>query len=180
MTKKLLILDLDETLIHATKEVSEFPFHFKYHDYYVYTRPYLTQFLLNLSEIYKLAIWSSADDIYVREIVNVIKPESINFEFVWGRTRCTYRRDIELDQFNWEKRLKKVKKLGFGLSTTLIVDDTQEKCRDNFGNAIYIKEFDGSPDDTELIKLENYLLKISTKENFRIIEKRNWNNENGK
>lgn len=175
MTKKLLILDLDETLIHATKEVKEFPHDFTYHPYYVYTRPYLTDFLESVSSTYHLAIWSSADDQYVNDIVNQIKPENINFEFIWGRSRCTYRRDIDLDQFNWEKRLKKIKKFGFRLESTIIVDDTQEKCKDNYGNAIYINEFNGDPSDTELIKLKEYLIQLSDVENVRKIEKRYWN-----
>ena len=173
--QKLLILDLDETLIHATKEVKEFPHDFVYHQYYVYKRPYLDDFLADISAYYQLAVWSSADDQYVNDIIAQIKPSTINFEFIWGRTRCTYRRDIDLDQFNWEKRLKKIKKFGYRLESTLIVDDTQEKCKDNYGNAIYINEFNGDPHDAELKKLKEYLVKLSDVENVRTVEKRYWN-----
>ena len=92
-----------------------------------------------------------------------------------GKSRCTYRRDIDLDQFNWEKRLKKVRKFGFELETTIIVDDTQEKCKDNYGNAIYINEFNGDPNDMELVKLKDYLIQLSDVENVRKVEKRYWN-----
>ena len=143
--------------------------------YFIFKRPYLESFLARMSTIYQLAVWSSADYQYVKDIVNQIKPENINFEFIWGRSRCTYRRDIDLDQFNWEKRLKKIRKFGFELESTIIVDDTQEKCKDNYGNAIYINEFKGDPRDLELVKLTDYLIQLSDVENVRKVEKRYWN-----
>jgi len=61
--KTLLILDLDETLIHATtKKLSTDP-DFTYADYYIYRRPYLDLFLIDMSLHFQLAIWSSADDL---------------------------------------------------------------------------------------------------------------------
>jgi RNA polymerase II subunit A small phosphatase-like protein len=86
--KILLILDLDETLIHATEKKLDIDYDFKFTDYFVYKRPDLEWFLETMNEKFKLAIWSSADDKYVEEIVQQITPTSINLEFVWGRTRC--------------------------------------------------------------------------------------------
>jgi carboxy-terminal domain RNA polymerase II polypeptide A small phosphatase len=172
----LLILDLDETLIHATKDTKELQHDFKYQDYYIFKRPYLESFLVGVNSKFDLAIWSSADDNYVSDLVSKIKPADIDFKFIWGRTRCSYRRDLDLDQYNWEKRLKKVKSLGYKLEKVLIIDDTQEKCRNNYGNAIYIKEFLGDPRDQELLKLAEYLEGLSTVENVRTVEKRHWSN----
>lgn len=103
--KILLVLDLDETLIHATTKKLEIEFDFQYADYFVYIRPNLKWFLESVCTKFKLAIWSSADDKYVEEIVDKIKPSSIDFEFVWGRTRCTTKRDFEMDEYVHEKRL---------------------------------------------------------------------------
>jgi len=63
--KPLLILDLDETLIHATTEKLSTDSDFTYADYYIYRRPYLHLFLIDMSLYFQLAIWSSADDQYV-------------------------------------------------------------------------------------------------------------------
>lgn len=170
----LLILDLDETLIHATENKLTIPHDFKYADYFVYKRPFLNEFLNLVNQYFKLAIWSSADDTYVNDIVETICPKHINFEFVWTRSRCTIRRNYNLDRYVPEKRLKKIKKLGFTLEKALIVDDSPEKTRDNFGNTIYINPFEGNQQDNELEKLNSFLLTIKDSINVRTLEKRGW------
>ncbi|MGH1385218.1 NIF family HAD-type phosphatase [Kordia sp.] len=174
--KILLILDLDETLIHATETKLEIDSDFQYAGYYVYKRPNLIEFLIEMNQYFKLAIWSSADDKYVNDVTELIKPTEIEFEFVWARSRCTIRRDYELDQYVPEKRLKKVKKRGFRLEKSLIVDDSPEKTKDNFGNAIYVLPFEGNQNDNELNILSEFLKTIKDSENVRRIEKRGWRN----
>jgi carboxy-terminal domain RNA polymerase II polypeptide A small phosphatase len=71
--------------------------------------------IISLS-IYKRGIWSSADDTYVEELIKHIKPEAVNFEIVWGRSRCSHRRNIELDDYFYEKRLDKLKKKALDLN----------------------------------------------------------------
>ena len=171
---KLLILDLDETLIHATENALKCSSDFKFDNYFIYKRPHLDDFLLEVSKHYNVGVWSSADDAYVNGIVEYIKPEKLGFEIVWGRSRCTLKRDLTYDTFYFEKRLDKLKKRGFKLEKIIIVDDTPEKARNNYGNAIYIKEFTGDRNDGELIHLLNYLLTLKDVENIRGIEKRSW------
>jgi RNA polymerase II subunit A small phosphatase-like protein len=171
---KLLILDLDETLIYATEKKLEFAPDFKFNKYYVYKRPNLDNFLKQISKHFTIGIWSSADDIYVAEIVNKIKPDNVSLEIVWGRSRCTLKRDYRLEINYYEKRLKKLKQKGFKLEQIIIVDDSMEKARNNFGNAIYIKEFTGNSQDEELMHLYNYLLTLKNTDNVRTIEKRFW------
>jgi carboxy-terminal domain RNA polymerase II polypeptide A small phosphatase len=184
ITKKLLILDLDETLIHATRiKLSREP-DFMVFDYFVYKRPHLAAFLAACSDIYQLAIWSSASDDYVEEVVkNIISP-TIKLEFVWGRSKCTPRYPTQEDFFRdsydnqhyyYTKQLKKIKKQGFSLDRTLIVDDTPEKVKDNFGNAIYPTAFLGDlEEENELLLLLDYLKYLDRFDNIRKIEKRNW------
>lgn len=173
-TDKLLILDLDETLIHATEKELGFLADFKFDKYFVYKRPFLDQFLIDISKHFTVGIWSSADDSYVTEIVKNIKPDYINFEIIWGRSRCSLKRDYDLDNYYFEKRLDKLKKKGFRLEQIIIVDDTPEKSRNNYGNAIYINEFLGDETDEELKYLHDYLLTLKKVENIRKIEKRGW------
>ncbi len=175
--KILLVLDLDETLIHATEHKLEIDFDFQYADYFIYRRPNLEWFLESMSVNFKLAIWSSADDKYVKEIVKKIKPENIEFEFVWGRTRCTTKRDYQLDEYVHEKRLKKVKKKGFSIERILMIDDSPEKTKDNYGNAVYVTAFEGDQTDSELKILAEYLNSIKDSKNVRSFEKRGWKNK---
>lgn len=180
--KILLIFDLDETLIHATKDDIGLEPDFIAYDYKVFKRPYVADFLSNLSKDFYLAIWSTASEDYIDKIISEIAPKNIKFEFVWGQTRATYKRTIKVDQYNYTdfieyhyiKRLKKVKTLGFRLERTLMVDDTPHKVKENYGNAIYIKEFKGDSNDKELIYLEKYLQRLKDSKNVLTIEKRNW------
>lgn len=171
---KLLILDLDETLIYATeKELGVSP-DFQFDKYFVYKRPYLDNFLLDISNHFAIGIWSSADDTYVTEIVKNIKPHNVEFEIIWGRSRCSLKRDLNSGNYYFEKRLAKLKKRGFKLQQIIIVDDTPSKSKYNYGNAIYIKEFLGDTTDVELKYLHDYLLTLKTVVNVRKIEKRGW------
>lgn len=184
-SKPLLILDLDETLIHATAEKLREDFDFQAYHYFIYQRPGLTDFLVQCAKHFQLAIWSSASDDYVQAIVKQLVPSSIPLAFVWGRSRCTRFRLPEIDEqgflsfdytskYEFAKRLKKVRRRGFNLNRTLIVDDTPEKVSQNYGNAIYIKPYTAEPDDTELTSLAGYLLTLKDAANVRSIEKRYW------
>lgn len=170
----LIILDLDETLVYATEDKLDLDEDFKFEKYFVYKRPGLDNFLKGINQHFKIGIWSSAGDIYVNEIVKVLKNDDIEFEIIWARSKCTQRRDMDLDLYYWEKRLDKLKKKGFRIEKILIVDDSPEKSKNNFGNAIYIKEFRGETTDQELVTLFDYLLSLKFADNVRTIEKRNW------
>ena len=183
--KTLLILDIDETLIHATTEELDRKADFRIYDYHVYKRPFLSAFLDQVKDDFLLAIWSSASDDYVEEIVKRIIPSEIELEFVWGRSRCTYQRKNRLyesrfystnprNHYHYVKILKKLKRKDYQIERILIVDDTPHKAKYNYGNAIYPKEYLGEEQDEELILLAKYLKTLKDKPNVRNIEKRNW------
>lgn len=124
--KVLLILDLDETLIHATKEELSRKADFMLSRYHVYKRPYLASFIKEVSEDFLLAIWSSASDDYVEAMVQKIIPKNIRLEFIWGSSRCVYKRNISMDEYRivyddgsnpyyYAKPLKKVKRQGYNI-----------------------------------------------------------------
>ena len=184
MEKALLILDVDETLIYATETKLEIEEDCLVFDYYIYERPHLDNFIKEVQQYYKLAIWSSASDDYVEEVVNKSSLSKYDFKFIWGRSRATYRRNREIDDmrtydthsshYHYVKDLKKVKKLDYDLDRVLIVDDSPHKSKLNYGNAIYPISFEGNQDDDELNILAKYLYSIKDCKNFRRIEKRNW------
>ena len=171
---KLLLLDLDETLIHATASPLETTPDLQFDAYHIYKRPGLEQFLMNISQHFTLGVWSSASNDYVEEIVKMITPPTIEWFMVWGKSRCTIKRDYNLDTYYFEKRLDKVKNKGFKLEQIIIVDDSPEKSRSNYGNAVYIAPFEGDKNDHELTYLYDYLLTLKEVNNIRSIEKQGW------
>lgn len=172
--KILLILDLDETLIYSSDtELASLKHDFVCGSFFVYKRPGLKDFLLSVKDDFKLAVWSSASDDYVESIASNIFPENLNLEFIWGRSRCTIKRDMDRDAYFFTKPLKKLKRKGYDIERILIIDDSPEKAKENFGNIIYITEFKGIPDN-ELNKLSSYLQKLKSIANVRVIEKRGW------
>ena len=79
MGKPLVILDVDETLLHATETRLALAPDFMVAEYYVYRRPGLNEFLNSASEDYRLAIWSSATEGYVRDCVANVGALSLAF-----------------------------------------------------------------------------------------------------
>jgi len=171
--KPLLILDLDETLLHASDEPLEQMEDLRVDKYWVYIRPGLNEFLLHCSRYFQMAVWSSASDDYVEELVEAVVAPVVPLEFVWARSRGTFRRDLVFDEYFYAKDLYKVKRRGYDLSRVLIVDDDPQKVAKNYGNAVYITKFVGGP-DSMLSHLAPYLATLSTKPDFRRIEKRRW------
>ncbi|MDF2187982.1 HAD family hydrolase [Paraflavitalea sp. CAU 1676] len=171
---KLLVLDLDETLIHATTTELDVPFAFRVDQYFVYERPGVKEFLVNISRHFSIAVWSTASDAYVDKIVQQITPPGVEMVAVWGRSKCTSRRDLVYDTFSFEKRLDKLKSKGYTLDKILIVDDSPSKSRSNYGNAIYINPFTGDAGDQDLRLLFDYLVTLKDAPNVRSIEKRGW------
>lgn len=182
--KALLILDLDETLIHASAKPLARTADFRLSGYHVYKRPHLERFLTECATRFQLAIWSAGSDSYVAEAVKHIIPPGIDLALVWGRSRCTFSvdsRKVQEDGFldptshyNFAKKLKKLLRLGYRLERMLIVDDTPAKCIHNYGNAIYVEEFLGDEDDAELPLLAAYLATLAEVPNVRTLEKRGW------
>ena len=174
MEQKLLILDLDETLVYATEEVLARPADFKVAEYFVYKRPHVDLFLAKCFEHLKVAVWTSSGSNYAAAVTDNIFADPTKLQFIWSKERCTQRFDPELRDSYWIKDLKKVKKLGYPLENILVIDDSPEKLQRNFGNHIRIKPFEGDPDDRELLYLSEYLEQIKDVSNVRTVDKRHW------
>ncbi|MEM9674000.1 MAG: HAD family hydrolase [Bacteroidota bacterium] len=185
MKRILVVLDLDETLIHSIHSPIDDQWDFEIYHYKVYKRPYLDEFLERIKRNFRVAIWSSASDDYVKKIVEEIFPQDYPLEFVWGRSRCTRRLDhqqMEITGYHdpyhhsfYVKRPSKLKRSRKEkLEKVIIVDDTPNKAIFNYGNAIYPTEFTGDPNDDELLWLIQYLDTLKEVDNVRTIEKRGW------
>lgn len=183
---KLLILDIDETLVHTEKfpaqdyfEVKTFDFNFPSSDgvsyYFCLKRPHLDEFLEWAFQNFKVGVWTAAGDVYAKYILDNIGVDVSKLEFFYTKDKCTLKYDYELNQHYGVKNLNKLKKK-WNLNKVLVVDDIAATAEQNYGNLIHIKQFFNDRKDCELLKLKNYLEKIKNAENFRSIEKRGWSN----
>jgi carboxy-terminal domain RNA polymerase II polypeptide A small phosphatase len=173
----LLVLDLDETLVHTREEPLHRQADLRFAEYHVYKRPHLEHFLRSCSELYRLALWSAGGADYVMDMRWRILPSEISPLFVWSNERCIKRRDFDMDRLFYIKDLNKTKRFGFSLQRTLLVEDTPTNCSRQYGNAVYVKPYEGDAEDDELLKLAEYLRKLHKEPNFRAVEKRSWRSQ---
>ncbi len=172
-TRKLLVLDLDETLIHATETPLEHQADFCVGKYHVYRRPYLDSFIQRVGKHFDLGVWTSSGEVYARLVVAQIFPPEI-LRFVWASRRCTTSIDPYTGEYQSSKNLGKLKRCGFPLASILAVDDTPAKFARHYGNYIRVTEFIGDATDTELHWLAEYLPTLANVPNVRTVEKRGW------
>lgn len=172
--RKLLILDLDETLLYASEVPLSFQEAFTFERYYIYLRPHVKRFLAFCLAKFEVAVWTTATEDYAEAIVSRLFPSRKAISFLWARSRCTRRYDGEMGEYYWLKDLKKLKRKGYNLERVIVVDDTAQKHERNYGNLISVKEFTGDSNDDELLLLEIYLEKIADAPNIRRLEKRYW------
>ncbi|MCA9800565.1 MAG: HAD family hydrolase [Cyanobacteria bacterium HKST-UBA02] len=175
MDRPLLILDIDETLLHATEEPLARDCDFRAGQFFVYLRPGSRKFLESIVEAYDYAVWSSATRDYLDIVVERLTADLTEQpSFVWDRSRCTRRVDFHLQEEYFLKNLTKLERRGIDLNRVLILEDEPRKVHRNYGNAIYVRPYLGAKEDDELLLLDNYLTSIKDVPNYRAIDKRSW------
>lgn len=171
--RKLLVLDLDETLVHASEWPLEREADFRIHAYHVYGRPRLDAFVAWTLAHFDVGVWTSSGRKYAEPLVERIFPPGA-LRFLWCSERCTLARNWTTGDYDRVKPLKKLKRRGHALESIIAVDDTPSKHRRNYGNLVTVPEFTGDPDDVELPRLAAYLDSLRDAPNIRAIEKRGW------
>lgn len=172
--RHLLILDLDETLVHATDSALPRPADFEIPPYAIYLRPGVEAFLAWALAQFRVAVWTSSSPKYAEIVANLLFPDISKLEFVWARDKCTPRRDFERDIWWDTKPLHKVKRRGYDLRRVLVVDDNPEKYARSYGNLVAVAPYLGNTEDDELNYLQRYLGELILQPNVRAIEKRAW------
>jgi RNA polymerase II subunit A small phosphatase-like protein len=175
--RKLLVLDLDETLVHADERPLDRAADFEVPPYHVYLRPGVEDFLAGVSALFRLGVWTSSSPAYARAICGKLFGERIALDFVWASDRCTPMRDFTLDTWSQSKRLNKLRRKGYALEQVVVVDDSPEKHTKNYGNLVRVLPFEGDPRDRELARLLRYLETLNEVDNVRRVEKRWWRRE---
>lgn len=175
----LLVLDLDETLIHASEIELDRTADFRALDYHVYRRPHLQRFLDYALANFEVGVWTSSGKVYAAAVVEALFPPD-SLRFVWSSERCSLTRDWSTGDYLNRKRLRKLKRRGYRLERTLAIDDTPSKHSYNYGNLVCVREYLGQDQgDDELLQLMVYLDRLATEPDMRRIEKRGWREKLG-
>jgi RNA polymerase II subunit A small phosphatase-like protein len=176
--RKLLVLDLDETLIHATETALAHAPDFSVGPYHVYKRPHLAAFLAEALASFDVAVWTASGERYAAQVLErLFEPGAL--KFVWSSRRCTTARDWRTGEYTTVKNLAKLKRHGYRLESVIAVDDTPSKYARSYGNLVTVREFVGDRADDELVLLARYLRTLLPSPNVRTIEKRGWRDRIG-
>ena len=158
MDRKLIILDIDGTLLHCFEyDIDYLPcIHYDFEIYfdnkifgYVYERPNVKEFIKYLFNYYDVAVWTAAGSEYADQIVKKLFTDEQRKElkFVWSSEKCinVSKQDGLTTIYNYTvKPLKKIwrqKSNNYNKFNVYIIDDTPLTYSRNIRNAIPIKKF---------------------------------------
>ena len=166
--EKTLILDMDETLIAAKFEgkepkkfVRSFSFPFGDTEIHVRLRPYLSDCLEKLSQLYEIVVFTAGVQDYADPILDVIDPEKTIFKTRMYRTSC-----IKADQF-FIKDLDII--LDRDKKDVIIVDNSILSFAFDLANGVPINSFIGDEeDDKDLLYLVSFLEEAFYQSDVRI------------
>ncbi len=174
MSRLLVILDLDETLVHVPDHPLSRRRDFEVHGHAGYARPHLTEFLDGLRRRYDVAIWTSADRAYAEAIVAEIVPRHHDLAFLWSREHCTEHFDQQSNGRTTIKTLQRVGAHGYDLGRVIMVDDAPEKHLRDYENLVPVAPFLGDYADRELPAVAAFIHTLAAVPDVRSVDKRFW------
>lgn len=196
MRDKLIVLDIDETLLFTSSlsEVDERMADHRTDEWSVYYRPFAKEFLQWLAEHPKLAygFFTKAHEDYAREVLSPILPKNKDPLFLFSHEKMVQRHDSSgkqklmrslgggLAEPVMVKDLAKVvRKTGYSLADILAVDDIPEMYSRQYGNLIHVTPYSQKNHAQEILRpllkdLQDYLAALITVDDVRAIEKRGW------
>jgi len=163
---KTLVLDLDETLIHASVTPISRPDHIvRLSDgtrFYVLKRPYLDEFLAQMSKLYELVILTAGEGEYATAVINQVDTGR-HISYVLHRSHCTLP--------NSRKIIKDLSLLGRDLKDIVFIDNLEENFAKQRDNGLKILDFYSNKADEELKKFISFLEHVSQLDDVRPIRK---------
>jgi len=173
----LIVLDLDETLVHSRrKPLEDRRPDFWWAGYAVYVRPGARSFLQQLAGWANVAIWTASDADYAFPVLSRVLqegPEQLadRFAFVWTSERCLPEEDGEVPLV---KPLSEVFALGHDPARTVVVDNRPATFARNRDHGIAVMDYLGAPEDQELPQLQAFLEQLRDAPDVRAVPKRPW------
>lgn len=166
--EKVLILDMDETMIAAKFEgqqppkfVSQFSFDFSTTKIHVRFRPYLQDALEKLSQVYEIIAWTAGVKDYATPILDEIDPENKIFKKRMFRTEC-----CKVDQF-YVKDLDVI--MDREKKNMIIVDNSILSFAFDLANGVPINSYVGNEDDDkDLLYMISFLEEAFFKDDVRV------------
>nr|WP_315467375.1 HAD family hydrolase [uncultured Undibacterium sp.] len=156
-TRRLIIFDLDETLVHATETKLSYEPDFVVEPYFIYLRPYVHELLKFTANRFDIAVWSSSSQKYVMEVTRRIFGETYPLKFAWSVEKCVQKVDAKTNSYVYVKDLRKVQSQGYIVENITIVDDSPEKIVRQPRNHLLVKPYQGECDDVSLIAVREAL-----------------------
>ena len=156
-----LVLDLDETLVHCTVDAIPdadvcFPVLFGGIEYNVHVRlrPHLTGFLKRISRHFEIIVFTASQKVYANELLNRIDPQG---QYIRHRM---YRESCLSVEGNYLKDLNVLTGSTRSLEQMALVDNSPHAFGYQIDNGIPIESWFDDRADTELLKLEAFLLTL--------------------
>lgn len=171
---KLIILDIDETLLHSSRRGLRTVHDFLLGNYYVYLRPDVRLLLEFCRRRFRVAVWTSSSRRYALGAMHRLLTPDYPLEFLWSRRRCVEVTREDTRRVEHIKDLRDVETLGYDLGQILFVDDTPRKLQRQPENLVPIRPFLGSPEDQELGRLMDFLAELEHASDVRDVDKRRW------
>ena len=175
LTKKTLLLDLDETLVHSSFTpfekndiVLNVDFEGVMYNIYVLVRPDAELFIKTVAKFYELVIFTASISKYASPLLDILDKEK-NIKYRLYRDQCTFINGIYI---------KDLKKCNRSLKDLIIVDNSPLAYTFDADNGLPIKTWIEDRDDRELMKLVPILEFLSkTKDVRKFIDQFVYNNK---
>ena len=153
MSVRLIVFDLDETLVHATETPLPYAHDFQVDSYFVYVRPFAFELITASASRFDIAVWSSSSEQYVEAVTAALFSHSAPLKFSWSVSRCVQKVDPRTNGYIYVKDLRKVIRHGYTVDEILMIDDSPEKLQRQPARHLWVPAFIGDPDDKVLLEL---------------------------
>lgn len=151
MPIRLIVFDLDETLVHATEAPLPHPHGFRAGAYFVHVRPFASELIAFCASHCDVGVWSSAGERYVEAVTERLFGAAAPVRFAWSVSKCIQRIDPKSNGYVYVKDLRRLMKHGYAVDEILMLDDSPEKLQRQPANHVHVPAFTGEPEDTALL-----------------------------